>query len=110
MVAGLLQICPAARARELSRVVAWGDINYDLTNDLKCAGDSVAQIAAGDFHSVVLQRNGTLLAWGDNRFDQTDVPTILNKHRPVKVVSGNIHNLALLGDGTITAWGPSAGA
>jgi Regulator of chromosome condensation (RCC1) repeat len=109
-LAAMLSICPAATARELSRVVAWGDINYDLTNNVAAPGRSVARIAAGDFHSLVLQRDGLLLAWGDDRFGQSSVPSILNRHKVVKIAAGNVHNLALLGNGTVAAWGPPDGA
>ena len=70
VVTAMLQVSMGATAGELSRVVAWGDINYDLTNNFARGGTAVAGIAAGDFHSAVLQRNGSVVIWGDDRFGQ----------------------------------------
>jgi hypothetical protein len=44
-----------------------------------------------------------VIAWGDNCYDQTDVPPGLMN--PVAVAAGNYHSLALKCDGTVAAWG-----
>jgi alpha-tubulin suppressor-like RCC1 family protein len=75
----------------------------------------VLQIAAGDRHSLALQRDGTLWGWGYNGYgnlgDGTDAP------RPVPVLATEVegcvqavacgahHSLALMADGTVLAWG-----
>lgn len=46
---------------------------------------------------------GTVVAWGDNRFSQTNVPPGLNN--VVDVRAGEWHNVALKADGTIVTWG-----
>lgn len=38
------------------------------------AGESVAEVACGYAHSVVLMENGQVFAWGDNRFSQAGRP------------------------------------
>src|SRR5688572_22735341 len=48
-------------------------------------------------------QGGTVAAWGDNRFGQTNVPAGLNN--VVAIASGEWHNLALKADGTLVAWG-----
>src|SRR6185312_16464990 len=108
VIAAALQLGPAARAGELSRVVAWGDISYDLTNDVTQGGKPVAGIAAGDFHSLALQRNGYIVAWGDDQFGQSELPSMLSGKPVVKIAAGNVHNVALLGNGTVIAWGGSS--
>lgn len=46
---------------------------------------------------------GTVLAWGDNEFGQTQVPFALG---PVTAISaGTWHTLALMADGTVRGWG-----
>lgn len=105
VIAAVIQLCPATKAGELTRLVAWGDISYDLTNDVTQGGTPVAGIAAGDFHSLALQRNGSIVAWGDDRFGQSELPSLLTQKPAVKIAAGNVHNVALLGNGTVIAWG-----
>lgn len=47
--------------------------------------------------------DGTVVAWGDNRFGQGTVPSGLNN--VVAIASGEWHNVALKADGTLVAWG-----
>jgi alpha-tubulin suppressor-like RCC1 family protein len=55
--------------------VAWGD---------RCCGQTVVPaglsgvtaIAAGDYSSLALKADGTVVAWGENRYGQTDVPAV----------------------------------
>src|SRR5262245_48030848 len=80
---GLLVSVPATQATD--RVVAWGDLNYEFTiGTLDRQG--VAQISAGSFHSLVLQKDRNILAWGDNRFGQISIPTKLQR-KPVKEIA-----------------------
>jgi alpha-tubulin suppressor-like RCC1 family protein len=47
--------------------------------------------------------DGTVIAWGENTYDQCTVPSGLGK---VKAISaGGYHSLALKEDGTVVAWG-----
>jgi alpha-tubulin suppressor-like RCC1 family protein len=62
-------------------------------------------IAAGYWHSVALRSDGTVLAWGDNAFSQTNVPAGLSN--VVAVVAGDFHTFALCSSGSIVAWGNS---
>src|SRR5687768_16479352 len=48
-------------------------------------------------------QNGTVIAWGDNRFAQTNVPSGLSN--VVAIAVGEWHNLALKSNGTLIAWG-----
>src|SRR3569833_2943809 len=105
VIAAAMQLCPAAEAGGLTRLVACGDISYDLTNDVTQGGTPVAGIAAGDFHSLALQRNGSIVVWGDDRFGHSELPSVLAQKPAVKIAAGNVHNLALLGNGTVIAWG-----
>src|SRR5487761_2760862 len=65
--------------RPISRVVAWGDIKYDLALPLDArpaTPNGLAEVAAGDFHSLVLRSDGSVVAWGDNTFGQSSVPIL----------------------------------
>jgi alpha-tubulin suppressor-like RCC1 family protein len=80
----------------------------------------VTAIAGGGYHSLVLKSDGTVWAWGDNRFGQlgngTFTPnapygTATPAQVPgltgiVAIASGNTyHSLALKSDGTLWTWG-----
>ena len=47
-----------------------------------------------------------MVAWGDNRYGQTNVPSGLTN--VVAIASGGYHSLALKGDGTVVVWGWNA--
>ena len=85
-------------------------------------------IAAGGSHSLALQADGTLWAWGDNSFGQLGNPVLVaGSNTPRQVVklippqanpgwnsswlaiaAGLGHSLALQADGTLWAWGNNA--
>lgn len=79
----------------------------------KAIGDVVA-VAAGGHHTVALQKNGTVLTWGDNSWGELGdgsrrtrgEPSVVPKlERIVAVAAGYLHSLALADDGTVWAWG-----
>lgn len=66
-------------------------------------GNRVVNIASGEFHSLALKADGTVVAWGRNDEGQTDVPPGLSE--VVAIAAGDSHSLALKADGTVEAWG-----
>ncbi len=54
-------------------------------------------------HTLALQVDGTVAAWGYNGNGQLNIPTGLRK--VVALAAGQLHSLALRSDGTIAAWG-----
>jgi len=65
----------------------------------------VIQVAAGNYYSLALLDDGGVVAWGNNRNRQCDLPTSLEGKCVVQIATGAYHSLALLNDGTIVAWG-----
>jgi alpha-tubulin suppressor-like RCC1 family protein len=120
-------------------VFAWGDNTYGQLGDNSTnsynvpvavntdsgvsalSGKVVVGITAGLNHSLALCSDGTLAAWGFNRYGQLGDNTNRNRLAPVAVntnsgsalhgrtvvaiAAGFDHNLALCGDGTVAAWG-----
>jgi alpha-tubulin suppressor-like RCC1 family protein len=74
----------------------------------------VLGIAAGAGHTIVLKKDGTVWAWGNNRFGQLGDGTTADHLTPVQVVGltdavaiacGYAHSIAVKSDGTIWTWG-----
>jgi len=76
-------------------------------------------MASGIYHTVVLLGDGTLRAWGNNRFGQLGNGTKTQSFTPVEVklasgqmlsnvveiAAGDYHSVARLNDGTVWSWG-----
>lgn len=96
----------------------YGDINpvAGLTN--------IIGIAAGEYYSMAIRSNRTVVAWGDNSSGQCDVPAGLTDVLSLSSAIGNIagvggtpmpytHSTALKMDGMLVSWGwnvPVAGS
>ena len=80
----------------------------------------VVAIAAGSYFSLAIKKDGTVWAWGDNRYGQLGVNSNNGHEYPVEVHgTGNVgvltgiasvsggedHGLAVKNDGTVYAWG-----
>ena len=63
-------------------------------------------VSAGVLHSVVLQSDGTVAAFGMNDSGQTNVPAGLAN--VVAVSAGGYHTMALKSNGTVVAWGSNS--
>lgn len=64
----------------------------------------VSAIAAGFDHSLALQTNGSVVAWGHNDFGQATVPASA-RSGVVAIAAGVASSLALKSDGSVVAWG-----
>jgi len=64
---------------------------------------NVVSVAAGNYHSVALKGDGTLVAWGDNNLGQTTAPAGLAG--VIGIAAGGAHTVALTSAGTVVAWG-----
>jgi len=102
---------------------AWGDNRYGQLGDgtinanrlqpVQIPGLSdIAEISAGNFHSLALGLDGTAWAWGYNWFGQLGDGTQTNRLQPVQIPglsdiaeisAGNTHSLAMGSDGTVWA-------
>jgi hypothetical protein len=63
-------------------------------------------VAGGEFHSLGLQSDGRILAWGRNHTNQTTVPSPNADF--AAVAAGESHSLGLKSGGRILAWGWNA--
>ena len=91
-------ICLPSARLAASQVVVWGD-QINVPGGLS----NVVAVAAGANHNLALKSDGTVIAWGDDTYGQTDVP--LDLAGVVGIGAGLNHSLAIKSDGTVVAWG-----
>jgi len=63
---------------------------------------NIVQVAAGEYYTVGLKKNGTLIAMGYNGVNQCDVSSWTDI---IKVTAGDSHTVGLKKDGTVIAVG-----
>ena len=77
-------------------------------------GAVAPKIAAGAYHTLTIKADGSLWAWGENRFGQLGDGTTVNRPLPVRIgtetdwveiSAGDYYSLALKTDGSLWAWG-----
>ncbi|MGI6487478.1 MAG: fibronectin type III domain-containing protein [Syntrophothermaceae bacterium] len=118
-----------AALREDGTVWAWGDNGYGQlgTNDyiketslnrgIANQVDGLTQVkavAVGNFYGVALKGDGSVWAWGHNKYGQLGDGTTYNRLTPVEVLglseaasisAGGYHTLGIKEDGSLWAWG-----
>jgi hypothetical protein len=60
------------------------------------AQSGVTAIAAGQYHTVALKSDGTVVAWGDNYYGQTNVP-VAAQSGVTAIAAGGYHTVAIVG-------------
>jgi alpha-tubulin suppressor-like RCC1 family protein len=83
-------------------VIAWGiNLQNPGQTNVPASATNVIAVATGEYHSLALRSNGTVLAWGSGT--ATNVPAKLTN--ATAIASGLYHSLALRADGSVVAWG-----
>ncbi|MGH7973646.1 MAG: hypothetical protein ACREIC_33430, partial [Limisphaerales bacterium] len=103
-------VLTSAKAQvQVAQVAAWGDDNWGEA-DVPAGLAGVIQVAGGDYHSLALRADGTVVGWGASgrlggyyNYGQTAPPP--DATNVIQVAAGGYHSLALREDGTVVAWG-----
>jgi alpha-tubulin suppressor-like RCC1 family protein len=92
-------------------------------NATNLASKTITQVAAGDFHSLLLADDGSVFSFGSNEFGQTGLnfasltstpiatpidTSNLAGRRIAQVSAGEVHSLLLADDGTVFSFGSNA--
>ena len=82
-------------------IVAWGEpwVGVDLSGGF-------VKVDAGEFHSLGLKQDGSIVAWGRNRYGQCNIPSPNSGF--IAIAVGGYHSLGLKQDGSIVAWGSNS--
>jgi alpha-tubulin suppressor-like RCC1 family protein len=83
------------------RIVSWGDVSNDQP-DVPGVLNAI-DLAAGDFHTIALLGDGTVVGWAADYRGQASPPDDLSG--VTAIAAAGDWSLALLADGSIRAWG-----
>ena len=100
----VLKLVVQANPATISAVGGWGDSRSGQCM-IPPSVQNPRAIAAGPFHALALNADGTVVAWGGgrNRDGQTNVPPWASD--VISIAAGGYHSMALRRDGYIVAWG-----
>src|SRR5215471_17667268 len=103
IILALAAINSCCNVCDAQNVVAWGGSVYNADSSIPAGITNPIAIAAGDYHNLILQADGTVIACGTNLYNQANVPADLTN--TIAVAAGYYFNLALRSDQTVEAWG-----
>lgn len=94
-----------AAVTDEGEVYVWGS-GVKGENKVPELSAKIAQIYGGRYHFTALLEDGSVVAWGDNKFSQTSVPSdIASGADIVNLYVGNHQNYAVTSDGNVHTWG-----
>lgn len=96
-----LAVALSAAASLGQSVITWG-MGPAVVPALPGATNVIA-LAAGANHALGLRADGTVIAWGENNFGETEAPAGLTDAKAI--AAGQNFSLALRADGQVVQWG-----
>ncbi len=82
-------------------IIAWGYDNHGQVSNVPDGNEFIA-VAAGKWHCIAINSDGSLAGWGYNEHDECNVPA---GNDYVDISAGQRHSMALKSDGSIVVWG-----
>ena len=77
-------------------------IQPPIITSFSTSGSGIS-IDAGYYHNLLVGcKNNIIQGWGDNRYNQLNIPYLTGVK---KISAAHTHNIALLNDNTLTGWG-----
>ena len=96
-------ISAVAVGRDYTLILSGGIVFGFGNNTVPASAINVTAIAAGNWHSLALRADGTVIVWGANNFGQTNIPA--SAINVTAIAAGYWHSFALRRDGTVIGWG-----
>jgi alpha-tubulin suppressor-like RCC1 family protein len=105
IVAIAVGVTHALAIKDDGSITGWGDNSYGESVTPAGLSNVVAVAAGGDFFSMALRSDGTVVQWGANPncCGQINMPAGLSN--VIAITAGYYQSLALKNDGTVSAWG-----
>ncbi len=99
-VGGLVWPVPALGQAQRGSLVLWGQGAGPVRTS--GSGPEYVAVAAGAYHSLLLDADGRVTARGENAHGQCNIPW---GQKTTAVAAGFYHSLVLRSDGSVSAWG-----
>ncbi len=100
-LAVIISCFAGASSPAATSIVAWGN-NNNFQCNVPTGLTAVNALAAGTIHSLAIRPDGTVAAWGDNLFGQTNVTGLASV---AAIAGGDTFTMALLSNGTVVVRG-----
>jgi len=87
------------------KLYVWGSVSFGLHEAYvpEEAKTNVKTLAVGYQHAIVVTNDGNIYSWGDNHYNQTEIPRNLSDVD--KLFVNTYQNFAIDEDGNVHAWG-----
>ncbi|HEY1173366.1 MAG TPA: putative Ig domain-containing protein [Verrucomicrobiae bacterium] len=107
LIVSLLCALLARAAAPAGQVVAWGNNTSGQTTVPSAAQAGVVKVAGGEWLTLALNNDGSVLAWGyDGTVHKRQVPAAAQSG-VVAIAAGREHSVALKDNGEVVIWGQS---
>jgi flagellin-like hook-associated protein FlgL len=87
-------------AKNDGSVVGWGGLSSDPVTVLAPAGAGIVAVAAGNWHTIGLRSNGSVVFLHGGSFVPPEALSGV-----VAIAAGDVYSMALKNDGSVIAWG-----
>ena len=94
----------SAAVKEDGSVIVWGNATKG-ENKVPETSSKIVALSSGRYHYNGVTEDNTILSWGYNNYDQTDVPASAQNLDLKAVYSGYYQNYAVTNSGDVHTWG-----
>lgn len=95
------------QASSSTQVYTWGNDQFKQTTLTPTVYSGYTHIFGSQYaqHFFAKKADGTIDSWGDNTYQQRDIPTEISTRDISKLIPGSSYTLAIMNDKTVVGWG-----